>query len=439
MIENRENAIEKIQEFQRFGSVLGLERMTSLLNLLGNPQDDIKVIHVAGTNGKGSVCRYIYCVLQAAGYKTGLYTSPFLERFNERIEFDGKYISDEDISIYTERVLEAANNMISNGEQSPTEFEVVTAIGLLYFKEKNADYVILEVGLGGSGDSTNVCNFPLVSVITSVSMDHMDRLGDTIEQIASEKAGIIKDGCPVVTSVSNLDALEVIRNVAKEHNCKLLETKDLSINIHEQGLNGSCFDITLEGMEFSDVKISMVGKHQVENAVAAICAIKTVEKAGKISVDKKALYGGLENAHQPGRLEIFDKLWQDKIVIIDGAHNTDGAKALSNTLKSLYAGKRILMVIGMLADKDISGIISEFTNISKDFIVTEPDNPRKLKADTLANKLQEQDCCCIVAPIVEDAYAKAYEIRESYDIIVCAGSLYMIGQMRTLIDGEAKK
>ena len=198
-----DRAIEKIHEFSKFGSVLGLERMTELLSLLGDPQDQLKVIHVAGTNGKGSVCRYIYSVLLEEGYKTGIYISPFIENFNERIEIGRICISDEDLAVYTDRVLEAVSIMIKEGLQSPTEFEVITALALLYFKEKACDYVVLEVGLGGSGDSTNVCREPLMTVITSISMDHMDRLGNTIEEIAAEKAGIIKDGCPVVTSASD--------------------------------------------------------------------------------------------------------------------------------------------------------------------------------------------------------------------------------------------
>ena len=171
----KENPIEKIHQFQRFGSVLGLERMTRLLELLGNPQDELKVIHIAGTNGKGSVSRYIYSVMQEAGYRTGLYTSPFLENFNERIELDGRCISDSDLAVYTDKVLAAAQAMVNDGDQSPTEFEVITAIALVYFKEKDCDFAILEVGLGGTGDSTNVCRSPLVTVITSISMDHMDR------------------------------------------------------------------------------------------------------------------------------------------------------------------------------------------------------------------------------------------------------------------------
>jgi dihydrofolate synthase/folylpolyglutamate synthase len=210
------DAIEKIHEFERFGSVLGLERMNIILEKLGNPQDELKVIHVAGTNGKGSVCKYIYEVLEAAGYRTGLYTSPFLEVFNERIELDGRYITDDELQSYTDRVLEKSREMVAEGHDSPTEFEVVTAIALLYFKEQNCDYVVLEVGLGGRGDSTNVVKAPLCSVIASISLDHTDRLGDTIAKIAFEKAGIIKEDCPVVISTDKKDARDVFVEKAKE-------------------------------------------------------------------------------------------------------------------------------------------------------------------------------------------------------------------------------
>lgn len=178
------DAISKIHEFLRFGSVLGLERMNVLLEKLGNPHRDLAVIHVAGTNGKGSICRYVYEVLQAGGYQTGLYTSPYLEVFNERIEFDGSYITDQELELYTAKVLEKAREMVEEGLESPTEFEVVTAIAFLYFREKQADYVVLEVGLGGRGDSTNVVEQPLCSIIASISLDHTDRLGDTIAAIA---------------------------------------------------------------------------------------------------------------------------------------------------------------------------------------------------------------------------------------------------------------
>ncbi len=426
-------AIEKIHEFERFGSILGLERMTNLLELLGNPQDELKVIHVAGTNGKGSTCRYMYSILQEAGYKTGLYTSPFLEKFNERIEFNGDMISDEDLSVYTDRVLAEVKNMTDNGLESPTEFEVVTAIAFLYFKEKGCDYVILEVGLGGSGDSTNVCKKPLVTAITSVSFDHMDRLGDTIEEIAREKAGIIKDGCPVITSCKDEAALGVIKAVAAEHGCRYIETKDVEISISKEGLSGYRFDAKLLEKDYGKLEIAMTGRHQIDNAVCALTALKVLEQQDDISISDDDLYAGLKKARQYGRFEVMTDFDVKPVIIIDGAHNIDGAVALRRSMEDLCEGKKVLMVTGMLADKDVNGIIGEFTKITKDFVATEPDNPRKLTAQRLAELYHGVGATCHVCPMPEEACAYVDEIKDRYDVVLFAGSLYLIGKIRSIL------
>lgn len=432
MTAKSDRAIEKIHEFSKFGSVLGLERMTELLSLLGDPQDQLKVIHVAGTNGKGSVCRYIYSVLLEEGYKTGIYISPFIENFNERIEIDQVCINDEDLAAYTDRVLEAVSIMIKEGLQSPTEFEVITALALLYFKEKACDYVVLEVGLGGSGDSTNVCREPLMTVITSISMDHMDRLGNTIEEIAAEKAGIIKDGCPVVTSASDVRALRVIERTAEEHKSMFFETTNLPVRITEEGIYGSCFDVDIQGVPFEGVRIAMAGRHQIDNAVAAMCALSIMEERGDVRVSRRALYAGLAAARQPGRMEVFAEE-KGPVTIIDGAHNPDGAKALKEAIGSFCTDKKILMVIGVLADKDVKGMMDHFTDMTEDFIVTQPDNPRRLKAERLADMLRSRGCTCIEAPDIKQAYKEACQRKDKYDVIIYAGSLYMIGKVRTMI------
>lgn len=432
MTATSEKAIEKIHEFQRFGSILGLERMTELLETLGNPQDDLKVIHVAGTNGKGSVCRYIYNVLSEEGYKTGIYISPFIEEFNERIEINGRYISDRDLTVYTDKVLAAVKTMMEKGFDSPTEFEVITAIALLYFKEQSCDYVVLEVGLGGRGDSTNVCKAPLMTVITSISMDHMDRLGNTIEEIAAEKAGIIKDGCPVVTGATDIRALRVIERTAEEHGSMFFETGRIPVDIKEETIEGSRFDADVQGVLFDDVRISMAGRHQVDNAVAAICALVIMEERGDVKISRKAMYAGLKSARQPGRLESFSREGEP-LTIIDGAHNADGARALKEAVTDYCRGKRLLMVTGMLADKDIEGITGNFCQITGDFIVTEPDNPRRLEAAKLAEILRRKGCRCTLTPDIEEAYREACRRKDDYDVIVYAGSLYMIGKIRTMI------
>ncbi len=426
-------AIGKIHAFEKFGSILGLERMTELLHLLDDPQDKLKVIHVAGTNGKGSVCRYLYSVLQENGYRTGLYTSPFLEVFNERIELDGAYISDEDLATYTDRVLEKVQVMVDAGKQSPTEFEVITAIAFLYFYEKGADYVVLEVGLGGRGDSTNVCKTPLISVITSISYDHTDRLGNTLAQIAWEKAGIIKDGCPVVTSAKAPEALEVIERTAAEHGSLFFETRNIPYKIKEQGLSGSCFDADFQGVLFEDLRISMVGEHQIENAIAALSAINLLEERGDVQIQRDKLYSGMQKAKQIGRFEVLTAPNAKPVVIIDGAHNPDGANVLRNAVKDFCPRKRILLVTGMLADKDTARILETFRDITSDFIATEPVNPRRMKKEDLKAAIEKLGARCEADADAEEAVCEALRRKEDYDVILFAGSLYLIGQIRGVL------
>ncbi len=428
-----ESAIGKIHEFEKFGSILGLERMTELLELLGNPQDELKVFHVAGTNGKGSVCKYIYSVLQECGYRVGLYTSPFLEVFNERIEFDGEYISDEDLAEYTERVLAGVKEMTEAGKQSPTEFEVITAIAFLYFAEKKADFVVLEVGLGGRGDSTNVCKKPLISVITSISYDHTDRLGNTLAEIASEKAGIIKDGCPVVTSAEAEEALAVLRRTTAERGSDYIETRDLPCRIKSETLAGSCFDLEIGERCFENLEIGMIGEHQIRNAAAAVSALVRVADTGEIALPAEALRRGLRSAKQKGRFEVLSPLTEKPVYIIDGAHNPDGARALREAMNRFCNGSKILMVTGMLADKDTDHILGEFLQITKDFVVTEPANPRKMPKEELKAKIEALGGKVKATGSPAEAFAFAHGMREEYDVILTAGSLYLIGEIRGII------
>ena len=432
---NANSAIDKIHEFQRFGSILGLERMNSLLKLLGNPQDELKIIHVAGTNGKGSTCRYIYSVLQAAGYKTGLYTSPFLEFFNERIELDGKYISDDDLAEYTDRVLECAEIMVAQGEQSPTEFEVITAIAFLYFKEKGCDFAVMEVGLGGRGDSTNVCKSPLISVITSISYDHTDRLGNTLAEIAAEKAGIIKEGCPVVTSAEEDEALKVIEEKSEECGSMYFETRHIPYTVRAKSLEGISFDTVIQGVPFENIELSMLGEHQIKNAICALSALNILEEQGDVALHRDAIYRGLKAARQTGRFEVMSAKDEKPIVVIDGAHNPDGASALRKAVNEYLPGKKILMVTGMLADKDTESILREFTSITDTFIATEPDNPRKLDAESLKTEIQALGASCESIYDCRAAVREASEkaAAEDFDAVLYAGSIYMIVAVRGLL------
>ena len=428
------NAIEKIHEFDKFGSRLGMERMNVLLEKLGDPHKELQVIHVAGTNGKGSVCKYLEEGLAACGYNVGLYTYPFIEKFNERIRLGGRDISDEDLDIYTERVLSAVREMVEEGCDSPTEFEVVTTIALLYYKEKKADITILEVGLGGRGDSTNVVPKPLICAITSISYDHMDRLGNTLGEIAADKAGIIKPGVPVISNVDAPEAARVIAKAAYEQGSRLYDVSKIKFEISEQTPFSQKVSMELYGTDYSDVTTTMTGRHQGENLKTALAVIEVLRKERKIKVERSRLYEGLKKAVQPGRFEVLSGDESNPpVIIIDGAHNEAGAGALQETVNKYFAGKRILLITGMLADKQVEEILKHFVKITEDIIITEPDNPRKLSVDKLDGKLKEMGISPIKASDAAEAVSKARSIWNDYEAVVFAGSLYLIGDVRRVI------
>lgn len=425
--------IDRIHEFNRFGMVLGLDRMEELLRRLGNPQDDLKVIHVAGTNGKGSVSKYLEEGLSACGYKMGLYTSPYIETFNERIRYDGADISDEDLEYYGQKVVSAAEVMVADGLDSPTEFEVVTAIAFLYFADRQADITILEVGLGGIGDSTNVVKSPLASVITSISYDHMAQLGSSLAEIAVNKAGIIKTGCPVIANVPQRDAAKIIARKAYAMGSRLYDISGIRAAVSDETPFSQKVSMELYEKSYSDVEISMVGRHQAENLKTALATLEILRKSGAVKLDREALYEGLKRARQPGRFEVIS---EDPLVIIDGAHNEAGAQALQETMAQHFAGKKILLVAGILADKEIDSIVKFLTKITDHIIVTEPDNPRKLAAEKLAEHVADFGVAAEAVPDVEAAVHRAKELADGYDVILFAGSLYLIGDVRRLWRNE---
>lgn len=425
--------IDRIHEFNRFGMVLGLDRMEELLRRLGNPQDDLKVIHVAGTNGKGSVSKYLEEGLSACGYKMGLYTSPYIETFNERIRYDGADISDEDLEYYGQKVVSAAEAMVADGLDSPTEFEVVTAIAFLYFADRQADITILEVGLGGIGDSTNVVKSPLASVITSISYDHMAQLGSSLAEIAVNKAGIIKTGCPVIANVPQRDAAKIIARKAYAMGSRLYDISGIRAAVSDETPFSQKVSMELYEKSYSDVEISMVGRHQAENLKTALATLEILRKSGAVKLDREALYEGLKRARQPGRFEVIS---EDPLVIIDGAHNEAGAQALQETMAQHFAGKKILLVAGILADKEINSIVKFLTKITDHIIVTEPDNPRKLAAEKLAEHVADFGVAAEAVPDVEAAVHRVKELADGYDVILFAGSLYLIGDVRRLWRNE---
>jgi dihydrofolate synthase/folylpolyglutamate synthase len=425
-------SIQRINEYNRFGSKLGLERMEKLLELLDHPERDLCVIHVAGTNGKGSVCRYIYEVLLANGYGVGLYISPFLEVFNERMEVDGERITDLQLEKHTSRVLRAAESLQAQGEESPTEFEIVTAIAFSFFQEQKCDFVVLEVGLGGSGDSTNVIKNPLLTIITSISYDHMDRLGGTLEEIAGEKAGIIKERVPCVIYVEDLAAARVIAKRAYEKNAPLYDATGLEHHHWVPTLEGQVFDTKIHGTYYSNVRIRMLGMHQVHNAITALTALEVLRQSKKIQVTKDLLYQGMERASQPGRFEIMKR---EPYVILDGAHNQAGAESLAETMGEFFQGASVLMVVGILADKEVDAMIGPFCEVGCEFIVTEPISPRALPAEELGEKLKKKGKPVEVYTDMKEATRRGMQRleEENWDVLVFGGSLYLVGKVREMM------
>lgn len=423
-------ALERIHDFGRFGSKLGLSRMSKLMSLLDDPQDQVKVIHVAGTNGKGSVCRYIYSILLTGGYKVGLYTSPYLERFTERMELDGYEILETEVAFYAQKVLEKVDFMVTEGFESPTEFEVITAMAFCYYADNKADFLVLEVGLGGTGDSTNIMKSPEVSIITSISYDHMEYLGESLEEIASEKAGIIKTEVPVVVFVRDESAKTVIRAAALAKNSNWYDATTYPVSNLRESLRETIFDVMIEKKLYSNIKISMIGLHQVDNAVCALAAIQILQSKKTITLNDQQVYNGIVKARQTGRLEILSV---NPYIIIDGAHNEAGAAALAKVIKTHFEGKRILLILGMLKDKKINRILEELLGLTDDIVASEPDNPRKLEAEKLVEFIRARGKNCLVMPDIRDAVSYATRHKENFDLVIFAGSLYLIGKVRSMI------
>lgn len=428
-----QEALNYIHGTYKFGSKLGLENIKTLLRELGNPEKGLKVIHVAGTNGKGSTCSMIQSVLIEAGYKVGLYTSPYIERFNERIRINTTNIEDQELASMTEQVKRAVERMLKEGFQHPTEFEIVTAIALLYYQEQKVDFVILEVGLGGRLDATNVISDPLLTIITPIDYDHMTYLGNTLEAIAGEKAGIIKKGRPVITGFQHEEALEIIKKKALLLETPFYHVVPEQLEIHESHLKSQTFSVTLFQQSYHKITIALPGLHQVENSMLALTAIKVLEKEGHLKIGDQELRKGLENVRWIGRLEVIH---EHPIVLIDGAHNLQGAKALSKSIEMLLKKRSITWVVGMLEDKDVDNVLNLLLPKVDQVIVTEPDCHRAMRGEILAEKIRQNHSKVSVEPNIEKAVTKALETTDKSDVILCAGSLYMLGAIRSLFQTE---
>lgn len=419
-----EETVEKIDTYHRFSREPGLACITELLSRLGNPQNGLKCVHVAGTNGKGTTCTLIASVLNAAGYRTGLYQSPHVCDFRERIQLCGEMIPRADLVTIAERVFEVADRMLTDGKKI-TEFEIITAIAMLWFSEQKCDIAVLEVGMGGRFDATNVIENPLVSVIASISLDHTEILGDTIEEIAREKCGIIKSGCPVVCNPNEpQEALEVIRQTARERGCSLTEASLSSLEV-------LCSDLSGTKLTYGEETLTLpfLGEHQVENAASVLTVLEILRREGwKILPD--ALRKGFSLARLPARLEVLSLA---PPVLLDGAHNPGGTAALAEAVRRYLPGKRIVAVMGMMADKDAGHAVENLRGLFSRVITVAPPSPRAMSAEKFADLWNVNGTIAIPAKTTETALQLAFSNLKSADALVVCGSLYLAGEARGLI------
>ncbi|WP_270941589.1 bifunctional folylpolyglutamate synthase/dihydrofolate synthase [Romboutsia lituseburensis] len=424
---NYQEALNYINESHKFGIRLGLDNMKNLLELLGNPQDKLNVIHVAGTNGKGSTCSFITSILKESGYKVGLYTSPFLETFTERIKINGENIPEEDVA----RIVTLIKEKIEQGDIYPTEFEIVTAMAFYYYCEQGVDFVALEVGLGGRYDATNIIKTSDVSVITSISLDHVGILGDTVAKIAYEKGGIIKENGTAIVYDQSDEAKDVIKDICKEKNAKYIEVKFDDINIKQSDIYSQVYDCNIMGKKYEDLEIKLIGDHQVNNSILALSAIYFLKETKGLNITEEDIRKGLINTKWPGRIE---KIMEKPIFIIDGAHNEDGARSLAKAIDKNFNGKKATLLIGMLEDKDIDGVLEILMPYFNKVITTTPDNPRAIDSEKLKDKISKYVDNIVSKPSIEEAVEYTLKNSSEDDIVISAGSLYMIGTVRTLVN-----
>lgn len=410
-----------MDEVSKYGSVLGLESMRELLHRLGDPQNELKFIHISGTNGKGSVLAYLSTILSGAGYRTGRYISPTLFSYRERIQVDGEYIEKESLACHVTAIAAAAEDMQKAGLPSPTVFEIETALAFLYFKEKRCDIVTLEVGCGGLLDATNVITTTLMEVIASISMDHTDLLGDTLAKIAAQKAGIIKPDTMVVSAQQKSEAAQVIEDTCKEQHCTLQMVDESKISNVHYGAEGQTFSYKT----WENVVISLAGSYQIKNAALALEGVEALRKLGYALSDQQVREGLLHTAWR-GR---FTTLRRDPTVIIDGAHNPAAALELKESLERYFPGKTLYFVMGMFKDKDYAQVIDLTAPLARHIITVEtPGNPRAMPARELAEAVGKVNPSVEWADSVAHGVEKALAMAGKEDAVIVFGSLSFLGE-----------
>lgn len=432
-------AVGYLQDLTRFGVNLGLDRITELLRRLGDPHLAIKVIHIGGTNGKGSTLAMVSSILKAAGYRAGAFSSPHLSTYTERYSINGEEISPERMAGLLDLIRPHLKDMIEEGFESPTEFEVCTALAFQYFYEERVDFLVLEVGLGGAIDSTNVVK-PLVSVITNVSLDHLDRLGSTVREIAAVKAGIIKSGVPTVTAQEGGEALDVIGAECLRKGSPLIVAQEGPEGPSSEGLvfwsadgndnlEGQRFSIRCLRDNYNNLQLNLLGRHQLANAAAAVAAVELLDQKG-YAINKEAVFRGLAAVKWPARFEVFH---MDPPVVLDGAHNYAGAQKLRRALQDYFPGRGVILVIGILQDKQRSLVVGELASGASAVIVTRPDSPRSGDWLYVAGEAGKYAGRVYAVESVKAAVLKSFDLAGPGEIICITGSLYMVAEAREVL------
>lgn len=422
-------AMDYLASIGQRGSVLGLDAIRELLRRLGNPQNRLQFVHIAGTNGKGSTLAYISTILTEAGYRTGRFISPVIDSYCEKIQIDGEYIFTQEIAVITETVKAACDDMVREGFRQPTLFEIETAMAFLHFLNENVDIVVLETGMGGRDDSTNVIETVLCSVITSVSLDHVGIIGDNLEEIAACKAGIIKEGVPVVLYAQSNEVEDIVRAKCQETDSPLIITKADALVRKKNSLSGQLFDYG----ELRGLKTRLLGEHQLYNAAAAVETIMVLREKG-FAISEEQIRAGLLDTVWQGRFEV---LQARPLMIIDGAHNPDGARAFAQSVREYLDGYTLIFIMGVLKDKDYRQMI-QLTNGLADAVITiNPDSPRALSDTDLKNAIDEVKTRNIpvaaagrIEAGIETANQIAMQLHQEKTAIVVFGSLSFLGDLK---------
>lgn len=417
-----ETAMIKLRGEVCSGIKLGLQNIKTLMKKLGNPQDKLKIIHIAGTNGKGSCTSFVNSVLVSQGYKVGMFTSPSIYNFEERIRINNKNIPEDKLIELMGEVREVANTL----EVFPADFELVTAVAFLYFYREKCDFAIMEVGLGGRLDATNVVDKPLITLITSISFDHQQFLGNTIKEISLEKAGIIKDGVPLVLYSQDTEIMDNIIRVAKSKNSKVILNDLSKIKVLDNSKSGQIIDYK----EFRNLKINLLGSHQVKNASISIELLLELRKMG-FEISNESIYDGFLTVTWPCRFELVSK---SPDFILDGAHNIDGIEKFISNINFYYKDSRKIAIFGVLEDKDYNEMLERIIPCFDMFLTVRPDSERAMEAYELKDKIEALTEKKVYSfDNYQDAIDKSFEISSKDDVISAFGSLYFVGEVRKLL------